>query len=690
MIEDFSKIGSLEITEEIAQLTIELERAEKDLKSVQDEERMHYYKKDLTEEENANLNKKIFEARIRIKHIKEIMAQKQTLADSIHRDKDGIIITDDEVEGYSKRKQGDFDVDKESERIVIVHCTDFFPSQHKILSSFDGEKETDRNRDITFDGNTKFCRALAHRNTIHSTLNARVGDTSDGAGTWNGKKYMIIEPFARHKEQFAVTDPSDAYTDESIELSEDAVIMIREDAFDEIPPEIRSQFNIVRFSGDATRCLENFLRMNGYDIFETYADARHHSLSKHMSFERALNTRDGFINYIRDNTYLSRELIELSEEELCTLCNIAKQNQNRLPNFTTTFDELAKEKGISPEIFRFYITSGFKSTDDGNYTFKSDEEIFEIIGDLYDVGFKDSEIDRKEEYEKVLISHGINIEEIKTFYDAYCEREFKEIESSFDTFSFFKQHVEDKNVYEEFEKEYKEKCKDKIHLDPDELKKFYELQHEKYLAREQAEAEQSVLTKKMEDFEGVYNEETDDYDFPNVSKKELDIYIERYRNPLRAINKEIALKGNNKFFFSMVKDSLALMPLSDEAEEEINSTLEGTEHYRGKDEFREGAAILDFKRKPDETLAEFLVRLEKYTNQFIRYYNGENLDESIHFDENGDVVELPEVVVGKDDFREVAESREASEQLQSGNIINEISSANLEKDDQSKGEELDD
>ena len=610
--------------------------------------------------------------------------------DFVDADDKGLIITD-QTEDSAVKVEG-INVLENPEKVVIVHSTDFFPRNHKILTSYDGNKETDRSRDITFDGVTKFCRALTHRHTVHTTLNARVGDTGYGVGSWSSNCFMVVEPFKHHKEQYVCTSPSDAYTYGSIELSDDAVILVRDDAYDQIPEEERDKYQIVRFSGNPTKCLENFLKLNGYEIFHTDPNAPHHAHSEYHALEQALNSRDAFINYIRDNSYLSREQIQLSEEEIFTLCNIAKQNQNRVPHFNTFFNDFAEKNGISPEFLTFFITSGFVQTTDGNFTFKTDEEILDLVSDIHKLELK-YDVEPEEEYENIFNKHGIKIEDIKNYYDIYCEKEFKEVENIFDTYEFFKNFEsidDDKKTLEAFQEEYRNQIGEKDHLNENELKKFYQIQHKKFLEREKHELEQSTLNRKMSDFDLIYDEKQEDYIFPDVSDEEMVMYSNLLRGSTDKINKQLKEKGIDKYFFSLLKDSLALMPLTDEAEEEINNTLEGTEHYRGKDEVYDGAAILDFKRKPDETLAEFLPRLERYAEQFSRYYNGEVLDESIQFDEDGNSlvdnqVEEPEVIVTEDDFREVAETKEAIEQMQSGSLMSQISKE-INHDDKQKEE----
>lgn len=625
------------------------------------------------------------------------LVEQNQLPAFIHEDGKGLIISDETIDFIDKVKSPN--VLENPENVVIVHSTNFFPRNHKILTSYDGNKETDRNRDITFDGITKFCRALVHRHTVHTTLNARVGDTGFGEGGWSSDKFMVIEPFKYHKEQYVCTVPSDAYTYGSIELSDDAVILVRDDAYDEIPEEEKNNYQIVRFSGNPTKCLENFLKLNGYEIFHTDPNAAHHAHSKYHALERALNSRDGFINYIRDNSYLSREQIQLSEDEIFTLCNIAKQNQNRVPSFNTNFQKFAEKNGISPEFLTFFVTSGFIPTSDGNFTFKTDEEIFEIISDIYESEYKYNYNLDSDEYENILKNHDVKIEDIKQYYDAYCEKEFKNLEETFDTYEFFKDNRaedSDKTVFKAFQKEYRDKIGDKNHLNENELKRFYQIQHKKFLEREKYELEQNTLARKMSDFDLIYDEEQEDYIWPDVTDEEMAMYSKLLNSSTDRINKQLKEKGNDKYFFSIYKDSLVLMPFTDEAEEEINTTLEGKEHYIGKDEVYNGAVILDFKRKQDETLAEFLPRLESYAEQFSRYYNGETLDESIQFDEDGNSLKVQQIkepakIVMEDDFRKVAETKEAIEQLQSGNLISQISDEiNLNHNDEQKRGELHD
>ena len=627
----------------------------------------------------------------------------------VHEDSNGLIISDDVDTSETKyyfdppKLVKANEVEREINNVVIVHSTDFFPRNHKILTNYEGKKECFEKK-INYDGNIKVCRALHHRHTVHTTLNARVGDTGAGEGMWSDKKYMVLDLLKYHKDQYVSLCASDAFTYGSIQLSDDAIIMVREDEYEKLPKDEIDKYQIIRFSGNPEQCLKNFLILNGYEIFQTDSRAPVHAGTKYYLLEKTLDDRDFFINYLKDNAYLSREPIQLSENDIFSMYNIAKQNKSfPFINFSI-FNNFSEQNGISSDFLIFMFSSGVIPTKNGNFTFKPDKD---ILDSFFDMEHLDSKSDLKE-FEKFFEKYGIKIEDIKALYERYNRKEFEELENIFDTFDFFQNNEYNEKSFSLFIKEYHEKFdalldyekgvtlirKGRSHLNEFELKKFYELQYEKFLTREQAEAEQSVLTKKMQDFEGVYNDETGDFEFPNITKKEMEIYVERYENPLSKINKKIRTNGNKKFFFGIIEGSLALKPITDEAEEIINSTLEGTEHYIGKNEIYEGAAILDFKRKPDETLAEFLERLEKYTEQFVRYYDGKTLDESVKFDENGDVIsvqsaKISESLVSKDDFREIAESREASLQLQSGNLIEQISnSKNPIKDGSNKGEEI--
>lgn len=175
---------------------------------------------------------------------------------------------------------------------------------------------------------------------------------------------------------------------------------------------------------------------------------------------------------------------------------------------------------------------------------------------------------------------------------------------------------------------------------------------------------QLVLSKKMKDFEL----NIEDISYKNATEEEGKIKAELIESQKDKINSKLKEKGIDKYLFEIYGKELIVADSNFEKVEDIDKDLQGNPHYKGIG--RRRVPTLDFEEKEDETVREYLERLEKYTDCFSKYYDGQTVDESIKFDENGDLIEEPKIE--KSDFEKVATSKEAVSELQSGKTVKEI------------------
>lgn len=84
--------------------------------------------------------------------------------------------------------------------IYMVHCTNFFPKNHKILSTYDGNRIYSKK--ITNGKVSKNCITRSHRHTVHFSLNSVVANTGDGRGSWDDVNMIVVEPYKYHKNEF--------------------------------------------------------------------------------------------------------------------------------------------------------------------------------------------------------------------------------------------------------------------------------------------------------------------------------------------------------------------------------------------------------------------------------------------------------------------------------------------------------
>lgn len=105
----------------------------------------------------------------------------------------------------------------DANKIYMVHVTGYFPKNHKILSTYDGNKIYDVNEDgekikIYMGNEAKNVVVPSHRHTVHFTLNCVVENTKDGAGNWDGIPMAVVEPMKQHETQFLSYGSGDSWT----------------------------------------------------------------------------------------------------------------------------------------------------------------------------------------------------------------------------------------------------------------------------------------------------------------------------------------------------------------------------------------------------------------------------------------------------------------------------------------------
>ena len=104
--------------------------------------------------------------------------------------KDNMLVITDSHETKWKRMSY-ADNEYKYDDFVMVHSTDFFPKDGKILTCYDGNK-TGKTL-IEYKGVVKEVQVLIHRHTVHFTLNSMVQNVAGGFGAWNNQNFIIVE-----------------------------------------------------------------------------------------------------------------------------------------------------------------------------------------------------------------------------------------------------------------------------------------------------------------------------------------------------------------------------------------------------------------------------------------------------------------------------------------------------------------
>lgn len=312
--------------------------------------------------------------------------------DGCFREQDGKLIITDTMTSLGDHKKIDYSM-LDPEKKVLVHCTNFFPRNNVILSDWDGAK-LGYPVTVRYNGVNREFRTLVHRHEVHCTINARVESTGAGEGNWDKPNYIVIDNYAEHQAEIECDSSSDAWTKgTSIHLSKDAVIMVNIQDRGKLPisKEELNNYNIIYYDGDPTICLQNFLRINGYEIAETDSNDAAHAWSSRACAEGLLGTRDRIISYMRDEDYISKEPPILTPEEIGPFMSILSQN------YSDTFSRFSRDQeamflesmeinkeGASKylETAKFILVAGLRRTQEGNYTFATDEEVLANIDEL--------------------------------------------------------------------------------------------------------------------------------------------------------------------------------------------------------------------------------------------------------------------------------------------------------------------
>ena len=295
-----------------------------------------------------------------------------------------------------------------ADKMMMVHVTDFFPQNHTILNNYEGKK---MGSDIfDYEGVKIRLSTVIHRHTIHFTLNNVVHSTGDGAGTWGREKYIVLEPFKYHtKDKICNLGPEDSYIYGNIHFGDEAILLVRKEAYDELSEEIKNSYNIVLFEGSAEKAVKQMLVQLGYPIFNNACakDEAGHSYSPESYSENVLNRRNLAINYMLNTNWDGKSEIKLSEEEVVELFKIITKCDQMYISFLRIMDEYydtiyRENDKVNIAVLRFILGTGLYKNNDGSYSFKSDDEVYEVVKKLHDTRDYKVDLNFYEDFIKVL------------------------------------------------------------------------------------------------------------------------------------------------------------------------------------------------------------------------------------------------------------------------------------------------
>lgn len=537
-----------------------------------------------------------------------------------------IVLTEEDKDNlYSKDKsKREY---KSIDDFILVHKTDYIPEESKIKTS--KESKVKAKSEMKIGDQYYDYQYSSERDTIHFAVNGEVGDHE--YGNWHNCQYAILLPFnSVPKEQIGVAAAQDTFSKGGVDLPSNAYILCPKGRKEEIE-EKNPNVNIIEYEGP---------NVSGYaDALVKGLGYRNESCGKwgwgnkeqNAKFDEIMK-KEGFEVGI-PHTYSK---FKEDDEE--------KENRHKI----VAKSKLMKEKDVIKN----------KDNLDEIYFVAEDieEDSFDIlVTELEEEGIKISE-------EAKTLIHNLYKLNLEEFNEENLSKGMPNTEETIELLNKFKRlEKSDTGAYDRYHKTFYIRNITEYSI----LKEIgrENLEKEKQQEKEKIEQKkQLVLSKKMKDFEL----NIEDFSYKNATEEEGKIEAELIENQKDKINSKLKEKGIDKYLFEIYGEELIVADPNFENFEDIDKALQGKLHYRGIG--RNGAPTLDFEEKEDETVGEYLERLEKYTDCFSKYYDGHTVDESVRFDENGDLIEEQK----KPNYEKVAKSKEAVIEIQPGKTVQEI------------------
>lgn len=539
---------------------------------------------------------------------------------------------------YDKGSIGNFISDENKE--VLVHASNYFIKDNKILCSYEGGKKAKVK--VDYNGKERFVDIRSHRHTVHFTINNIV--KANPYGNWDQKKYIFILPLDSHKDQIVHLNPSDSWTYGSLKVKDKPLILVRNDVYESITDEDKEKYTFIKYNGRYDICADNALQLCGIKGKDYDAHDANHMNSAYFEMEKNLQYRDVVLGYLLQNSFDDKiylddvSKIKLSQEqlfELYEIMNDAKYNvlENdsdvefskeadtplcaqayNIGKYGGHINEYSRKNDIPYNFLCFIITQGIEKKDD-SYILKTDDRIYEDYK-KYAIFMSDSSLNDEEKYNKF-----ISLFKLDTF-----KQEFEIIREK-------EKEKKDKEK-EEKEKEEKEKEMEKISKELDKL-------HSKplnLLSNEELNTLLDAINFKLQngsksckdfqcDFEVVFN-------YCDTTEEDIELFNETgsiYFKPFKAgihlrVNNFLPvcskITGFDSNTLSYILNIISDKPKEKLTEDELHilNQLFNTMslHFVNMD-------TTDFDWSNCKTVGEFETSVMKYAECFSKYVSGQKI-----------------------------------------------------------------
>ena len=192
----------------------------------------------------------------------------------------GVIEVNDQMESEKVPLPEKLDADG----VIMVRATNVLPTNGVITSQHTAGVSLG-SASISINGESVHPN-IRNRRTINVAMNCLVTEVSQG-NNWRSMPYIILEPFTTHVDSsFKGGFTGDSFFDQDVKLSDDAIIMVNKQYYDEHQAELPSNYQYVVYEGDSNECVNLVLNKLGYYVQKSEAQRSSDSTSKSYPFEK--------------------------------------------------------------------------------------------------------------------------------------------------------------------------------------------------------------------------------------------------------------------------------------------------------------------------------------------------------------------------------------------------------------------
>lgn len=262
-----------------------------------------------------------------------------------------------------------------ADQLVMVHKTEFFPKDNKILTNHDGKKS--EGGFVTSSPLRLAIRSESCRHTSHYTLN-RVVENVEG-NSWSGTNICVLEEFSKHKNEFTGICTADSYTRDSVSLSDKSLIVVTPKVYESLSAEQKSQGNIVISNSLTPQSFDDTIRLlisaNGKPLLSGDSGAAGHRQSVDMKYEQTWAHGNVAFKLLNSNHSIFEDELTIEGDELYKFAYLLYKSGS-VKDVYKVIDKNGQEVEISASLAEKFYYGGLRRNEDGSFTRVSDYKSF--------------------------------------------------------------------------------------------------------------------------------------------------------------------------------------------------------------------------------------------------------------------------------------------------------------------------